>query len=221
VPDFCTCGAQLPPDARFCHKCGKPQRDEPLIRELDEQAEARTTSEKESTPPPLPETVPQRISLFNPQAVGVALIAWILSFLGSAAASLLQLPQVISVLWLPAGGLLAVYLYRRRTGRTVTPRNGAQLGWLCGTFGFIMAIFALTLMVAGLSEPTVANRFREQMEANGFAPAAVTQMLEVLHSPSQVFAIVFLFFVVFSVLPTFGGVIGAKLFGRNTTPDGH
>ena len=27
MPEFCSCGAQLPPDALFCHKCGKPQRD--------------------------------------------------------------------------------------------------------------------------------------------------------------------------------------------------
>src|ERR1035441_4085433 len=27
MPDFCTCGAQLPPDSLFCHKCGKPQRE--------------------------------------------------------------------------------------------------------------------------------------------------------------------------------------------------
>src|SRR5689334_2027095 len=28
MADFCTCGAQLPEDARFCHRCGKPQRNE-------------------------------------------------------------------------------------------------------------------------------------------------------------------------------------------------
>ena len=33
VPEFCTCGAQLPPDARFCHKCGKPQYDYPGVEE--------------------------------------------------------------------------------------------------------------------------------------------------------------------------------------------
>ena len=27
MADFCTCGAELPPDALFCHKCGKPQRE--------------------------------------------------------------------------------------------------------------------------------------------------------------------------------------------------
>ena len=27
MPETCTCGAQLPPDSLFCHKCGKPQRE--------------------------------------------------------------------------------------------------------------------------------------------------------------------------------------------------
>jgi len=27
MPDNCTCGAELPPDSLFCHKCGKPQRE--------------------------------------------------------------------------------------------------------------------------------------------------------------------------------------------------
>jgi len=27
MSEFCSCGAQLPPDALFCHKCGKPQRE--------------------------------------------------------------------------------------------------------------------------------------------------------------------------------------------------
>src|SRR5258708_21315931 len=31
MPDFCSCGAQLPEDARFCHKCGKPQREEIVV----------------------------------------------------------------------------------------------------------------------------------------------------------------------------------------------
>ena len=27
MPEFCSCGTELAPDALFCHKCGKPQRD--------------------------------------------------------------------------------------------------------------------------------------------------------------------------------------------------
>ena len=33
MPEFCTCGAELPPDSRFCHKCGKPQREEIAVEE--------------------------------------------------------------------------------------------------------------------------------------------------------------------------------------------
>lgn len=220
MPEYCTCGAQLPLDALFCHKCGKPQRE--VLAPAPPEAPEPEPAAASATPPPLtPSAAPARITLFNPQAVGVALIAWSLSFLGSAVASFLHMPQIVSVMWLPGGGLLAVYLYRRRTGLPVTIRNGAQLGWLCGTFGFIMAILALTAMVAGLSEPSVALKFRETMEAGGIPQANIDQMLEVLRSPTQIFAIVFFFFVLFSVLPAFGGVIGAKLFGRSRAPQGH
>ena len=47
MPEFCTCGAQLPPDALFCHKCGKPQR-EILAPE--------PPSEEQAAAPPLPPT---------------------------------------------------------------------------------------------------------------------------------------------------------------------
>src|SRR5579872_719709 len=66
VPDVCTCGAKLPPDARFCHKCGKPQRDEPVVME------------EVLSPPPLPFTelpapITARISFHNGLAVRAAL----------------------------------------------------------------------------------------------------------------------------------------------------
>src|ERR1044071_8323555 len=66
VPEFCTCGARLPEDARFCHKCGKPQRDEPLMVE-----EARP-------PPPFPRDVPvvlaPPIGFHNGPAVRIGLL---------------------------------------------------------------------------------------------------------------------------------------------------
>src|SRR5712671_1156966 len=104
VPDVCTCGAKLPPDARFCHKCGKPQRDEPVIVEEAE------------SPPPLPFSelpappAPARISFHNLLAVRVALMA---GALGLCLFVLLgQLPglQVIAILSPIASGAFAVHL---------------------------------------------------------------------------------------------------------------
>jgi hypothetical protein len=67
MPEICTCGAQLPPDARFCHKCGKPQREEIVV----EQPEAFAPQ-----PPPLVQAAPlQTLSFRNPIALRVGLLA--------------------------------------------------------------------------------------------------------------------------------------------------
>src|SRR5258708_28410835 len=68
LPERCTCGAILPEDARFCHKCGKPQREEPLIPQ--EAAEPQPPP----PPPPLPTLEPPRIGFHNAPAVRIALI---------------------------------------------------------------------------------------------------------------------------------------------------
>ena len=170
-------------------------------------------------PPPLT-AVPPHISLWSPQALGVALIAWLLTFGCTAAIAALQLPQALTLLSLSAGGFLAVFLYKRRTGQHLTMRSGAQLGWLCGIFGFIMSTFALAAMVGALSDPSVVSKLREQFEANGIPADSVQQMIDLLRSPSGIFGIVLTFFAMFTVLPAFGGALGAKLLGRGGTADG-
>jgi hypothetical protein len=170
--------------------------------------------------PALVQEAPPRIGFSNAQAVGVALFAWVLTFLLSVIASILRLPQVLSVLWLPAGGFISVLLYRRRTGQRLTVRNGARLGWICGLFGFIMAILALAALVMGLSDPSVASNLERQLEANGIPAATVSQMLDVFRSPSGIAGIVLTFFVMFSLLPAFGGALGAKLLNRGGSPQG-
>ena len=74
VPEYCTCGAQLPPDARFCHKCGKPQYDYEASFE-----EAEPEPEPAAAQPTLPELQPLRIptdiSFHNGLAVRIGFIA--------------------------------------------------------------------------------------------------------------------------------------------------
>ncbi len=67
MPEICTCGAQLPPDARFCHKCGKPQREEIVVEPVEAFA---------PQPPPLVEAAPlQALNFRNPIALRVGLLA--------------------------------------------------------------------------------------------------------------------------------------------------
>src|ERR1700693_5429178 len=80
VPEFCTCGAQLPPDARFCHKCGKPQYDYPGV----EQSETPPPLiEVASVPPAPPVQVSGEISFHNRLAVRVGLISAVAAVLVS------------------------------------------------------------------------------------------------------------------------------------------
>ena len=206
MPDVCTCGAVLPPDARFCHKCGKPQRDEPLL--VEEAPAQRPVEPPGLAAPP----APPRIGIRNGLAVRVALLAWCLTFAGVALGGLASLPQVLAIFWLPVGGFLAVYLYRRRTGQRVSVKSGAQLGWLCGIFGFIMATLGLAL---NLADPATTTRMAEQLQSSGVPAASVSEWIVFFRSPVGVLVVLISLFLVFTLLPAFGGALGAKLLDRD------
>ena len=203
MPEFCTCGARLPEDARFCHKCGKPQRDEPEL------------NEPEPPPPPIPLLVaappaPPSIGFHNTTAVWIALRVAFLMFL------LCLVSGIFSFVWLVAGGFLAVYLYRRRTGYLLTVRGGAHLGWLAGTFGFLMAMIVMTLMVLAVSEPENIARIREQSRAWSLSEDDLNRVIELFRSPSAIVAMVLGSFTFFTLFSAVGGAFGAKLLNRDT-----
>ncbi len=198
----------LPEDARFCHKCGKPQRDEPLI-------EQEVVETPPPPPPPLPVIAPPRIGFRNGLAVRIALVAGMLAFLCSVIAGQLALPQEFVFLWLAASGFFAVYLYRRRTGQRLSVASGAHLGWICGLFGFIVVTLALAATAFMLSDPTLVSAMRDQLHTHGLSEANADQMISVFRSPSGILAALAVSFVLFSALPAFGGAIGAKLLDRD------
>jgi hypothetical protein len=207
VPERCTCGAQLPEDALFCHKCGKPQRDIVSVDEL----------EVVPIPPAIPiaATAPPSISFHNGPAVRIALGMGFLAFLCLLVVGQLALPQALIFVWLAAAGFLAVFLYRRSTGHRLSVMNGARLGWISGIFGFVIVTIILTMFVIALSEPSVVTALREQVKTRGIPEANLDQMIEALRSPTGVTQIVGLFFLLFTVLPAFGGAVGAKLLDRD------
>ncbi len=144
MAERCTCGAVLPPDALFCHKCGKPQRAD-LIPGEPEASASTPVSDIPVLPalPPSPPELPP-IGFHNGPAVRIALLAGVLSIFVSALSGQLPLPRAFALVWLVATGFLAVFLYRRRTGQRLSALSGAHLGWICGIFGFVIATIMLT-----------------------------------------------------------------------------
>jgi hypothetical protein len=200
VPDSCTCGAQLPPDARFCHKCGKPQRDEPLLVEEEVQAPP--------LPPPAAVVEPLAIGFHNKTAVRVAMLVGVLGFFLSALAGAFLL------LVMTACGFFAVFLYRKRTGQRLSMLSGAHLGWITGLFGFLMATIMVTLITVALSQPDVVSTMKEQWKSYARPEQDLTLIIDTLRTPAKLAALLSVSFLSFTILPAFGGALGAKFLDR-------
>jgi hypothetical protein len=207
VPEFCTCGAQLPPDARFCHKCGKPQYDYPPTAETEEAAPA---------PAPLPAPVvrePLEIGFHNGLAVRIGFIA------ASSAVVMFLFPlpnPFLRLLAFLVAGFLAVFLYTRRTGQILTIRSGARMGWITGIFSFLLVgLLATVSMVAIANQEGLAKFLSKQLPPNDARTETMAQMLQ---DPATLAAVVLfsliVLFVIVTALPMIGGALGAKLFEK-------
>ncbi|MCS6951394.1 MAG: zinc ribbon domain-containing protein [Bryobacterales bacterium] len=207
VSEFCTCGAQLLPEARFCHKCGRPVREEPRAAEAPEEKPA-------AQPAPAAATA-QEISFRDSTAVRVGFVAGVLAFV----LGLLPSPFPVRALLLAAAGGFSVYLYGRRTGRSLTVGGGARIGWISGLFGFVIVMVLFTLNFALIAVLTrdigMANFYRQQLSAMGMPPQHVEQVLEIFQSPVRLAGLLISIFVMFTGLLMAGGALGAKLLRRN------
>jgi hypothetical protein len=212
VPEYCTCGAQLPPDARFCHKCGKPQYDYmPAV----EEAEAEPAAPQQPALAELqPLRIPTDISFHNGLAVRIGFIA----AMGAVMIALLPIP--LPFVRLPiaflAAGFLAVFLYSRRTGQTLSIRSGVRMGWITGIFSFTLVTVLFTVAtVAVSSQGGFVQQIRNQFPAND---ARAEMVQQVLSNPAMIAGVVvlylMLFFVVFTALPIIGGALGAKVLEK-------
>jgi hypothetical protein len=206
VPDFCTCGAQLPPDARFCHKCGKPQYDYPGLVEESVPPEAPIAPPQ---PPPIPD-----ISFHNRIAVRIGFLTAVVAIL----LGLFPLPYPVPRLMasLPAAGFLAVFLYSRRTGQMLSIRAGVRMGWITGVFCCVLvAILAASSAVAISNQGGLEKVFRGQLPPND--PRADT-LAQALSDPGTLVGILLLsflmLFVILTALPMIGGALGAKVLAK-------
>jgi hypothetical protein len=204
MPDFCSCGAQLPPDALFCHKCGKPQRDlvQPEIEaNTYPSAPPSPVVVNVASPPPRPQPLP--LNFHNPIAVRIALVA---------AVCATMLGFLVFVNWL-AAGFFAVYLYSRKTGSQLDPLAGVRMGWMTGVVTYVFATIALT--VQQLPDVLSGHPFRtaiEGMRNSPFQDPSVSRMLQT-QPGAAILLFLILLFVLVTCLSMAGGALGAKLVG--------
>jgi len=195
LADFCSCGAELPPDALFCHKCGKPQRE---------------IVEPEAPPPPaylepevaIPAPAPTP-SFGNPLAIKIALAA-------AAIATLMSFLPYLN--WL-AAGFFAVFFYRRRTGALLNMESGVRMGWMTGVMMFGM--MALLLTVSLLFFQAAGGISAVQAEFKNALDPRVLEALKLLQSGTEVFRLLVQLFVFTTLLSMAGGALGAKMVGRS------
>jgi len=218
MPEFCTCGAELPTDARFCHRCGKPQREEIPPETLDLPAESITAV----TPAPqvAPPSAPPRVNFHNATAVRIGLL---LAGVASLLNALPLLGPLGLVVWWLAAGFLSVYFYRRRTGHFLNVDSGLRMGWITGLLGSTITSVLFTVSMVSLTGGGgFASVYQAQVRKMYGNDPSVQQALKMLESPSGlavfvVIALLFLFLII-TFLSTAGGALGAKLMGGVSGP---
>jgi hypothetical protein len=207
MPEICTCGAQLPPDAIFCHKCGKPQREM-----VEPEPQSPPVTSVPPPPPPEPAAAQVQLNFGNPVAVrialGVAAVATLVSLIVS--------PFVSSI----AAGFFAVFLYKMRTGSALSVNAGVRMGWITGllTFG-LWSVVAVTQLAIAAKSGKLASIIEEQAQKLPSQDPMVQQMMSFFQSGTGLFLLIAMsmaaLFVFITGLSIAGGALGAKLVGRS------
>jgi hypothetical protein len=204
MPDFCSCGAALPPDALFCHKCGKPQR-EITVPEVQPPLEAPVPA---PFAPPIPRPEGAPLNFRNPIAVRIALLV---AFTATVLGFVLPLLN-----WL-AAGFFAVFFYCRKTGLALNVGGGMKMGWITGLlmFGPWAMIFLVEQLPAARSGKLAALIEEQMTHSLPASDPAVRQLSGFLQSGPGIataiaFSLVALFFFIIG-LSVAGGALGAKM----------
>ena len=219
--EVCSCGTQLVEGARFCHKCGKPTGEFPEAEHLEsEPVPSVELQQFEQDLVELSKAASQEISFNNGNAVKVGLLVAIVSISILMPISNLGGFSLLGII-LPTipPGILSVFLYQRRTGTSMSVLSGARLGWITGTFSFA---FFLVLFTIAFIPALEAGEFLKAQEAalrGSVSEADLGKIKEAFQNPTMLtmFILIFMgiYFVCTATLTSLGGMIGAKLLGRD------
>jgi hypothetical protein len=206
MPEFCTCGAELPPDARFCHKCGKPQRDEPEAAMLAADAMVPVIP---AVAAPIVPLVP--LGFRNPVAFRVGLLA----------AALLCLTMMIPgvnyafVVWWLGAGYFSVWIYKRRTGQRLTVRGGAHMGWITGVLSCVLLSLLFAFFMAAIQRAGGLGAIKDQLHDFAIDQKSIDEAVKRLQNPMEVVRSLAEMFLVMMLFCIAGGALGAKILSKD------
>jgi hypothetical protein len=204
MAQLCSCGAELPDNARFCHRCGKPQREE----------------DAGAQPPPIvvqPEAALRpAINFGNPAALRIALLC------ASISALLNSIPIVSfgCCLWFLGAGFFSVFLYSRRSGLMLSVGEGARMGWMTGLFNFVLGVVFIALTLVLTRGGGLHEAFRKSMSRVPATDDATRQVMEFLTENPVGLSIMVLTYLFLALLVTLsltiaGGALGAKAMEKD------
>ena len=203
MPLRCSCGAILPEDARFCHKCGSPQYEEDI---------ARLNAFAVPTPAPAAEPIlvaplpPSKISFGNGRAVRITLAVagfslFALSIIASFAPAL-ALPLMV------AAGFVSARVYLSKTADGLTISGGAALGAMTWLWLF-------PLEAAGTVFELFTSQGREMVRSSLKAP----ELAQFLDDPQKflvfVIAVLIVTLVIGGISASLGGILAVRWQPRN------
>jgi len=206
MPDFCTCGAELPPGARFCHKCGKPQRDEPVAAML---AADTTAAAVPAVATPITPLVP--VGFRNPVALRVGLLAAVLLSLT------MMIPGVnyAFFVWWLAAGYFSVWIYKRRTGQRLTIRGGAHMGWITGVLSCVLLSLLFAFVLAALERAGGVGAIKDQLRDFAIDQKTIDEAVKRFENPVEALRSLAGMFLMMTLFCVAGGALGAKILSKD------
>jgi len=200
----------------FCHRCGKPTFE--VLAEPEEElvpAEMEQLLDKVEISAGNPD-----INFSNGAAVRVGLMVAAISMVLLVPLANLGGMSLLGII-LPtlfAGGL-SVWFYQRRTGMPVTVLAGARMGWMTGVFIFALFLVLFTFSLIPAIESGELQKIQEAALKGSFSEGDMAKLKEIFENPVMLAGSIVLFmgiyFVGATTLSSLGGMLGAKLLGRN------
>ncbi len=238
------CGETLQGEESFCPHCGAPQLrwdgagQEESAEDCVRHGPGVQQPGSSADPSPFPGSSPSGASYAQAWGPGQQFVAWrtavVCGLFVAAPVGLLSALLSFSLLWVVAGGVLSVVLYRRRSLRRVSPRAGWRIGLVTGLLAACIAtaIDALSTLFEryGMHRGAEVDRRLHAILQQGIDrmlqtnPDAASQVPWFIHfwlSPYGQAALILsaaavtaVFMVTFSGI---GGALGARYFAARTT----